>query len=82
MNPEDLGPWIPGLDPYYIPGGELCTICGLTFYNRSMGGPGICPSCDCGNFGLAAIQRQAEEIQRLREELAKRTQSDTATEPK
>lgn len=56
------------VDPYHIAGGELCTICGLTFYNRSYGGPGICPSCDCGNFGFAAIERQRKEIERLREE--------------
>jgi len=26
-----------------------CTVCGKTNYPLSMGGPGICPSCDCGN---------------------------------
>jgi hypothetical protein len=50
---------------YEIPGGELCTICGLRFYNRSAGGPGICPSCDCGFFGPGAIEAQRKEIERL-----------------
>jgi hypothetical protein len=25
----------------------------------------ICPSCDCGNFGQTAINRQRREIERL-----------------
>jgi len=25
-----------------------CIVCGDTNYPLSMGGPGICPSCDCG----------------------------------
>jgi len=25
-----------------------CTVCGKTNYPNSMGGPGICPACDCG----------------------------------
>jgi hypothetical protein len=25
-----------------------CNLCGLTDYPLSMGGPTICPSCDCG----------------------------------
>jgi hypothetical protein len=52
-------------DPYHIPGGELCKICGLTFYDRSMGGPGICPSCDCGNFGAPVVQAQGARIAAL-----------------
>ena len=28
---------------------DLCRICGNQFGSRSFGGPGICPSCDCGN---------------------------------
>jgi hypothetical protein len=43
----------------------LCKICGLTYYSRSYGGDGICPSCDCGNFGLPAVERQAKRIQEL-----------------
>lgn len=26
-----------------------CIGCGARNYSDSMGGPGICPSCDCGN---------------------------------
>ena len=25
-----------------------CMVCGATNYSNSMGGPMICPSCDCG----------------------------------
>lgn len=25
-----------------------CVVCGMKDYNLSMGGPHICPSCDCG----------------------------------
>jgi len=27
-----------------------CYMCGATNYPMSLGGPYICPSCDCGNF--------------------------------
>jgi hypothetical protein len=47
----------------------LCKICGLYFTEASFGGPGICPSCDCGNFGIGAIERQRLEIERLRAEI-------------
>lgn len=47
-----------------IPG--PCIICGLTDYNLSMGGPTICPSCDCGNDFQYIIKLQKEEIARLR----------------
>lgn len=60
-------------DAYTIPGGMLCTVCGLCYFNMSMGGPGICPSCDCGNFGPLKIQQQAEEIKRLRAALERIT---------
>ena len=43
-----------------------CVICGATDYNLSMGGPTICPSCDCGDFGMAKVQRLATEIAQLR----------------
>lgn len=46
-----------------------CLICGETDYPLSLGGPGICPSCDCGNFGITVVKRQAAEIIRLRAEL-------------
>lgn len=26
----------------------LCNVCGNNYTSASMGGPGICPSCDCG----------------------------------
>jgi len=30
-----------------------------------MGGPAICPSCDCGNFGVDVVKRQAARIREL-----------------
>jgi hypothetical protein len=30
-----------------------------------MGGPTICPACDCGNFGIERIKRQAKRIAEL-----------------
>ena len=53
-------------DPYTIPGGMLCTVCGLRYYSRSMGGPGICSACDCGFTGGTLIKAQRDEIDRLR----------------
>lgn len=47
-----------------------CVVCGLTNYPLSYGGPTICPSCDCGNFGPQKIEAQRREIERLRAELA------------
>jgi hypothetical protein len=52
-------------DRYTIKGGMLCQICGLRYYRMSCGGPGICPSCDCGNFGQPHVQRQGARIREL-----------------
>lgn len=48
-----------------------CQLCGDTNYALSMGGPGICPSCDCGNFGPHTVKRQAKTIYELRERVTK-----------
>jgi len=42
-----------------------CTVCGLTNYPLSVGGPSICPACDCGNYGPATVNAQRLEIERL-----------------
>jgi len=47
-----------------------CCICGRTDYPLSMGGPTICPKCDCGHFDAATVQQQAKVIEGLRAELA------------
>lgn len=47
-----------------------CCICGATNYALSMGGPTICPKCDCGHFDAATVTQQAKVIAQLREELA------------
>lgn len=47
-----------------------CIYCGAVNYAPSMGGPMICPSCDCGNFGPSVVQRQGETITDLRTQLA------------
>lgn len=46
-----------------------CIICGDTNYNLSMGGPTICPPCDCGDFGIRRAKRQAKIIELLRKEI-------------
>ena len=55
-----------------------CVLCGDTHYALSVGGPGICPSCDCGDFGLKKVQRQAQVILELRKALQKLTCPDCA----
>jgi hypothetical protein len=47
-----------------------CIYCGATNYALSMGGPTICPSCDCGNFGAPTVTRQGKEIASLRTRIA------------
>ena len=42
-----------------------CIYCGGRNYPLSMGGPAICPSCDCGNFGPFTVQRLGERIVEL-----------------
>jgi hypothetical protein len=45
-----------------------CIICGLRDYPLSMGGPTICPACDCGHNGptlIAAQKRRIEELEAL-----------------
>jgi hypothetical protein len=46
-----------------------CIICGAKDYALSMGGPDICPSCDCGNFGPEVVKAQAQQITVLNAEL-------------
>jgi hypothetical protein len=41
-----------------------------------MGGPSICPACDCGDFGMARIKRQGKIIMELRERLARYERND------
>lgn len=66
------GAWHPGpctsytTAQYTIPGGELCKICGLTYYSRSYGGPNVCPACDCGFTGASLVEAQRKEIEQLR----------------
>jgi hypothetical protein len=43
-----------------------CEICGETNYQLSIGGPSICPSCDCGNFGPDVVRRLGKVILELR----------------
>jgi hypothetical protein len=37
----------------------------MEYSSPSMGGPGVCPACDCGHFGLPQIQAQAKRIAQL-----------------
>jgi hypothetical protein len=46
-----------------------CVICGALDYELSVGGPDICPSCDCGGFGIETVKRQGEIIRELRQRL-------------
>lgn len=48
--------------------GPPCVLCGDTDYPPSLGGPGICPSCDCGI--PPEVARLRRENERLRQELA------------
>ena len=47
-----------------------CEFCGGTNYEPSLGGPTICPSCDCGDFGPDVVRRLGAEIVALRAKLA------------
>jgi hypothetical protein len=41
-------------------------ICGATNYALSLGGPGICPNCDCGTFnGPAMAQKYVDARERI-----------------
>ena len=43
-----------------------CVICGAIDYPVSLGGPDICPSCGCGDFGVERVRRLGQEIIALR----------------
>jgi hypothetical protein len=64
--PEDII-YSKGTDRYIQSG--PCEICGGINYPLSFGGPDICPSCDCGNFGIEVVRKQGKEIKELRERL-------------
>lgn len=58
-----------------------CVVCGGTNYHLSMGGPTICPKCDCGIFDAGTVLAQAKVMERQREEIERlRTQKDSAYE--
>ena len=44
-----------------------CQMCGATNYSLSMGGPGICPSCDCGI--PPEVSRLKQRIAELNEDM-------------
>lgn len=47
-----------------------CQVCGAENYPPSMGGPGICPACDCGHSASPRHYRELrEENERLRTEV-------------
>lgn len=48
-----------------------CIVCGLRDYPLSMGGPGICPACDCGHSGPKVVETLKRRIQELETEVAK-----------
>lgn len=44
-----------------------CVICGATNYALSMGGPSLCPSCDCGTpdpYMIPLLRREHDELTR------------------
>lgn len=43
-----------------------CVVCGITNYSLSVGGPSICPKCDCGHFDAATVADQSNVIAELR----------------
>lgn len=46
--------------PRDMPAGP-CIICGDTNYGLSMGGPSVCPPCDCGRPpGVGKLQREVQ----------------------
>jgi hypothetical protein len=47
-----------------------CIICGATDYGLSLGGPTICPACDCGGVSPQRLRAQTDEIKRLRDLIA------------
>jgi hypothetical protein len=47
-----------------------CVYCGAVNYPLSMGGPTICPSCDCGNFGPKVVRALGTELVAVRSERA------------
>jgi hypothetical protein len=49
-----------------------CVICAAVNYPLSMGGPTICPSCDCGNFGPEVLKKQGKAFT----EIVARLQTD------
>ncbi len=45
-----------------------CKSCGIKGYGLSMGGPAICPACDCGRKG---VQLEGDRLERHKERLWK-----------
>ncbi len=60
----------------------MCNICGIEYDTSSMGGPGICPRCDCGNLETGGIKRQQERIAALEAENARSAGTALRNTPK
>jgi hypothetical protein len=49
-----------------------CVMCGKTNYPLSMGGPSVCPMCDCGHStSQSHLRKLTEENEQLRQEYRK-----------
>ena len=58
-----------------------CVVCGLRNYPLSCGGPSICPTCDCGNFGPELVECQRREIERVTKALISEWRKGNSAEP-
>jgi hypothetical protein len=55
----------------YVKQAGPCVICGATGYELSMGGPTICPSCDCGPLRPSDVRKLREAYEVLLAENAR-----------
>lgn len=46
-----------------------CIFCGAVDYPMSVGGPTICPACDCGDFGPQRVRQLGAFIADLQQRL-------------
>ena len=53
-----------------------CVVCGKTNYPLSMGGPSICPACDCGyTYSRRHVEDLEKEIESLKRQLDRKEEA-------
>ena len=58
---------------------QRCNHCGIDYIGESLGGPGVCPKCDCG---ISPVDEQRARIAALEAELREARENESSDHAK